>query len=518
MGIFGWLSRRPRRAHWDPSTPLLAFPAGDAITLGDLYSGVQVWGSTGSGKTSGSMAALCRGLFAAGAGALCLCAKREDRALYEGYARACGRGDDVLVFGPDDSPLRYNFIQASLGKDGRGGGSGGGSGGGPGLVTNLTSLLMTLSELGSRGGASGGGGGRADEAYFRRAAEQLCRNSLQPLVLAARAGGVGGVGVEGVASGGLTIPDLHCFVTSLPSTVEEAGSRAWCGRSFCFRTLKAAERAPMTPSERLDFALAVSFVMEEWAALADRTKSSILSTLTSTLDLLSRGMCRDLLSSPTTNVTPEQCWDGAIVIVDLPVLVYHDIARTIAVILKFCWQRAAMGRDLSKGDRPMAIVADESHLFAASPDWEFQAVARGSHTATIYATQSLSNYLEVFGEHSEARVHALLANLQTQLFHQVTDVRTIKHAQELIGMRKRLLFSGSTSGGHNDLGAILGLPDPQSSSSFGEQYLPELQARDLNGLRRGGVANGRLVDAILYQGGKTFQATGRTWMPVTFRQ
>ncbi|MGD9790599.1 MAG: type IV secretory system conjugative DNA transfer family protein [Phycisphaerales bacterium] len=499
--------RRPPRPTWDPTTPIIRLSAGDTITLGDLYSGVQVWGSTGSGKTSGSMRALCRGLFKAGAGALCLCAKRDDRALYERYARECGRGQDVLIFGPDDSMLRYNFIEAELARDGKSGSESRG----PGLVTNLTALLMTLSEISSRGGCSGGTS-REDEGYFRRAAQQLSTNALHALVVASRVGGAVG------SRGGVSIPDLQRYVTSMPQSMEEVASPSWREQSFCFRTLQAAERAPMTESERLDLDLSISYALGEWATLADRTKSSVLSTLTSTLDLLSRGTCRDLLSSPTTNVSPEQCWGGAIVIVDLPVLVYHDIARLIAVILKFCWQRASMRRDLSRGDRPMAIIADESHLFAASPDWEFQAVARGSNTATIYATQSLSNYLEVFGEHSESRVHALLGNLQTQFFHQLTDVRTIRYAQDLIGTRRTLLFSGNTSCASSDLGAILGMGDPGTSAGFSEQELPELRASHLNSLRKGGPANRFVVDALLYQGGKVFKATRRTWRPVSFVQ
>lgn len=500
MGLFNWFKRKRRRHKWDPRIPLITLASGDCISLGDLYSGVQCWGATGSGKTSCSMATLCRGLFSVGAGALCLCAKREDRALYERYARECGRQDDVLIFGPTDSPLRYNFIASSLADDGQSGG--------PGLVTNLTALLMTVSSLGQMG--SGSGGEREGEGYFKRASEQLCKNALHPLVLAARLGEANGLGV--------TVPNLLRFITSTPGSVAEAGSRTWRDTSFCFKVLRAADATPKTESERFDFELSVSFILGEWAAMADRTRTAVLSTLTSTLDLLSRGTCRDLLSSPTTNVSPEMCWDGAIVIVDLPVLLYHDIARTIAVILKFCWQRASMRRDLSQGDRPMAIIADESHLFAAAPDWEFQAVARSSNTATIYATQAISNYMEVFGEHADARVHSLLGNLQTQIFHQSTDTKTIAYAQELIGRRRTLFMNGSTGGQGNELGALLGMRDGSSSAGFSESFEFELQARDLNGLRKGGRANKGLVDAIVYQGGKTFNATGRTWMPVTFRQ
>ncbi len=489
------LKRSPRCVSpWDPSREILSFDLGDAVTLKDLYSGTQIFGSTGSGKTSGSMAALCKGLFSAGAGALCLCAKREDSVLYRQYARACGREGDVMRFGPDSGLLHYNFIESELSRRDSG----------AGLVANLTALLSTVSDLGDSGGKGGAGGNRGEDTYFRRASEQLCRNSLEVIVQ---------------ASGKVTIPDLQLFVATAPNSLDQVASRDWQASSYCFQCLRRAEKALKNESQRKDYELAVSYFMNEWAPMSGRTRSSILSMLTSSLDQLSRGAARDLLSSPTSNVSPEMCWDGAIVIVDIPALLYHDVARLIGVIMKFCWQRAAMRRDLSKGDRPMAIIVDESHLFAAAPDWEFQAVARGTNTATIYATQSISNYYEVFGNNSDSRVHSLLGNLQNQIFHQLTDTKTVSYVQELIGRRRQTFFNGSISNSGGWMDAILPGGDRQNvSGGFSESFEHEIQARDLNSLPKGGPAHDWHVGAVLYQGGKTFKASGRTWMKVSIPQ
>lgn len=482
----------PSKPRWDPDTPVMQLGDGEFLSLRDFYSGVQVWGSTGSSKSTATMAAAVEGLFSAGAGALCLCAKREDRRNYEAHARARGRGQDVMIFGPDDSPLRYNFIDAELSRDGSG----------AGLVTNLTSLLSTVAEVTRRG--HGSSGTAEGEGYFRLAAEQLARNGLELLLLSGQR---------------ITIPALYRFISSLPTSLEQAASEPWRATSFAYATMELAGQRvkSMSESRMADYELAISYVFNEYAPMSARTRSAIVSTLTSSLDLLSRGTARDLLSSPTTNVSPEMCWDGAIVIVDIPALAYQDVARLIGVIMKYAWQRAAMRRDLSRGDRPMAIIVDESHLFAAEPDWEFQAVARGTHTATLLATQSLSNYLEVFGERSEARVHSLLGNLQCQVFHQLTDTRTIAYVQELLGKRRDVLMNGSAPPDQDWIATLLGIGSGVSAG-FSEVWQEQVQAGDLNSLARGGPAHHMVAEAIVYRGGHVFGSTGRTWRRVAIPQ
>jgi len=491
--MFNLFRRRPRVHPWDLQAPMLSFAAGDVIALGDLYCGTQILGATGSGKTSGSMAAICRALMSSGAGGLFLCAKREDSATYQRYARECGRSHDVLIFGSEDSPLRYNFIQSELSR----------AGCGPGLVANLTALLSTVTEVLGRGS---GRSGREGDAYFRSASEQACRNALE---------------IQVASHDQVTIPDLLRLLTAAPTSIEQIASESWVRNSFFCLCVRTAERRELPRSQRADFEQAVGYFMAEWAPMSGRTRSGVLSTLTSALDLLSRGIARDLLSSPASNLSPEMCWDGAIVIVDIPALVYQDVARLIGVIMKYCWQRAAMRRDVTANARPACIVADESHLFAATPDWEFQAVARGLCVATVFATQSISNYLEAFGPNSEARVHSLLGNLQNQFFHQQTDTKTIAYAQELIGRRRTMMMGGSSSQSGDMLDRMMGSwgggGESAVSGSFSEVYEHELQARDFHTLAKGGPASKWIVEAICYQGGKLFQS-GRTWSRVGFRQ
>lgn len=500
-----WKRRRrnaPACPPWDLSAPLLHWAPGVAWTIGDACQGTQVFGATGAGKSTGSMAAICKAFLRAGFGGLFLTAKREDAATYTRYVQDAGRMDDLLRFSPE-SDLRFNFIESERARRDRAAGAGGGVP--SGMVENLTSLLMTATELTERGGAraaSGDGG----ERYFRLEAARLARNGLLALAL---------------PDDRITIPDLHRLITSAPLSLDEARSAGWQERSFCFRCLQAADRAPKPEPTRADFELALSYFLCEWPGLSSRTRSVVQSTLTSATDLLSRGLARDMLSAPNPNLRPEMTHEGRVVIADFPALVHHDMGRLIQVILKLCFQRAHSRRDVTANPRPTFIVADESHLLVVDADQTFQTTARGTRTAVVYATQSISTYLDAFGPHGEAKVQTLLGNLQTQIFHQQTDTRTIHYVQELVG-RSRQFFMNGNAARDADWMSAMGLPRPAGpgggggSSGFSESMEHEIQARDLNGLAKGGPP-AWLTEAILYQGGRTF-GNGKTWLPVTFRQ
>ena len=53
---------------YDPQTPLLTIGSRRAFTLDMAYEGVHIFGGTGSGKSSGSMATLARAYLSAGMG------------------------------------------------------------------------------------------------------------------------------------------------------------------------------------------------------------------------------------------------------------------------------------------------------------------------------------------------------------------------------------------------------------------------------------------------------------------
>ena len=472
---------------WDASTPLLDWCEGAPWTIGDSYAGSIILGGTGSGKSSGSLAVICKAMLGAGYGGLFLTSKVEDCATYTRYVRETGREDDLMVFSPE-STLRYNFIADEQRH----------SASPVGLVENLSALLMTISELGDRSG--GASGGQDENKYFRLEGQRLCRNGLLVLVLS-------GLPV--------TIPDLHRLIVSAPQSPEQVKSEAWQQSSLCFQRLQQADAAEKTESQRADFDLALSFFLTEWPALSSRTRSVVQSTLTSVTDILSRGACRDMLSAPSPNVSPSDMYEGKVMIVDFPVLQYRDTGQTIQCILKYMWQRAHAKRDVGRHPRPTFIVADEAQLVLVDADQHFQAISRSTRTAVVYASQSISGMIDAFGPNSEPQVHSLLTNLQTKLCHQQTDARTVQYFQELIGRSRQVMMSGNQSHGNDWLAPLFG-DNEGSSAGFSENMDFELQAADFNALLKGGPPH-FMTEALVYQGGRPFP-DGRTWRRVSIPQ
>lgn len=488
----GWLwnkRRTPRRPSWDLDTPVLDWGPGIPWTVRDSFCGTYMFGSTGSGKSSGSLAFICRSLLKAGYGGVFLTAKRDDRATYERYVKDTQRWDDLRVFSPD-TRLRFNFIASEIEA----------SRDAVGLAENLSALVMLAAQLGER--SSGGRASTSENSeYFRQAANRLCRHAMLVLVLS-------GLGV--------TVPNLHCLIVSSPRSRVEARSESWQTSSYCWRCVQAAAHAPMTPSLRADFELALAFFMDEWSDLAQKTRSTVESTLTAATDSLSRGAVRDMMSAPDSNFACSELYDGAVVIADFPSLVLRDVGVLIQGLFKYSLQRALGRRDVSRQPRPVFIVTDESHLLLTPDiDQQFATTRRSSHTAVVCATQGVANLLDAFGPHGEAKAHSYLSCYQTLINHQQTDPKTIEYLQHLIGRSRQYFMNSSSGRGGGWLDPLFGDTDG-GSTGFSETMDWELEARHLNSLARGGPPHWH-TEAILFQGGRRFP-NGKTWYPVTITQ
>jgi len=475
--------RRKRQAPsdpWDQSIPLLHWAAGSPWAIGDSYMGMQIFGSTGSGKTSGSLATICRSMLHAGYGGVFFTVKPEDCGVYTQLVRDAGRSDDLVVFSPKHD-IRYNFIAGEQQQ----------SSGSVGLAENLAALLMTIVEITERGSSGSGGD---NEGYFKLEAARLARNSLLILVL----------GGETV-----TMPDLHRLITTAPLSLEQVQSESWRKSSFCFARIKLADKANKAESQRADFDLALTYLLHEWPALSSRTRSVVQSTLTSATDMLSRGLVRDMVSAPSPNIDPSMMYrNGTILIVDFPVLIHREVGQLIQIIIKHCWQRAYARRDVSQFPRPTFMVIDEYQNLMVAADQQFQAIARSTRTACLFATQSISGMMDVLGSQSEHTVHSLLTNLQTRICHQQTDIRTVQYMQDLIGRSRQMLMNANQSHSENYLAPLFGT-DTGGSAGFSETFEYELTAADLNGLAKGGPPH-FYTEAIVYQGGRAFP-NGKTW-------
>lgn len=479
---------RPRKNRWDLSTPIMSLSANDNWSIGDACQGTQIFGATGSGKSTGSLAAIIRAFLRSGFGGLFLTSKPDDCATYVHICKQLGREKDVMIFSPKE-PYRFNALDAELGR----------TDAGAGQTQSVVTLLTMLLEISQRNMGAGGGD---ESGYWQRTNQQVTRNAVDLLVM---------------AKGRLSSVDLYRLVISAPTSFEQLQSEDWRKRSYCCECLEEADQKTKNPIQRKDLELAADYFCVEWPALSDRTRSVILSVFTSMLDILNRGLIRELTSS-TSNIAPEMTQDGKIIIIDLPIKLYGEVGVFVQVGWKYCVQRAQERRDLSKNQRPVFIIADESHLLAVKEDQVFQTTARSTKTAVVFATQSISNYLAVFGDQSESQVHSLLGNLQSQFFHQQTDIKTSAYAADLIGRSRQFLFNSSSSSNPNDwISALIGQSSQSMNAGMSEAFEYEVQPQVFADLRKGGPPDW-CVDGILYQGGRRFSRTGRPWMPVTFKQ
>jgi len=490
-----WWSHRKETApkeirHWPLSRPLMWFSDRDAFTLADACEGVQIFGATGSGKSSGSGRQLALAYLNAGMGGLVLTAKPDERSVWERYCRETGRLDDLLVMSPS-AGLTFNFLDHELHRIGPG----------AGLTENLVHLFSEVLSVAERRNGSG----REDEGYWRQAVRQLVRNCVDLLILGRRS---------------LSISDLYRAVISLPTSPQQVKESSWRESSFAFTCLQAADQASKSSSRRRDLELVSDYMLLEYPALSEKTRSVIVSTFTSMIDVFQRSVLRELFGTQTT-IAPEAIADGKILLIDLPVKEFQEVGRLSQVLMKFVFMRSIERRPPSDDMRPVFLWADESQNFTSDYDFQFQTTARASRVCTVYLTQNISNYYATLGagEDGKAQADSLLANLNTKVFHANGDSVTNEWAAELIGRTSQFFVSANQSRPVDLFSELFGMGgDTQMSSGVSETIEYEVQPRQFTALRKGGFANARLVDAIVFQGGRRFVASGRTWLSTTFRQ
>jgi type IV secretory pathway TraG/TraD family ATPase VirD4 len=480
---------KPKRRQENPATdrldmrqPLVDLSPVDSWRMADSVEGTIIVGSTGSGKTSGSGETIAKSLLSAGCGGLVLTAKIDERQLWERYCRETGR--ELIVFSPS-SGRTFNFLEYELRRGGEG----------AGITENLVQLFCAVLEVAER--RSGGGNG-AD--YWQRAVRQLLRNAID-LALVSR--------------GLLSVDLLHTIITSAPQSPEELSSPEWQESSTCMACIREGEAKAKTPEEAHDFGISASFFLKEFATLNPRTRSCIVSTFTTMSDLFLRGVIHRLLCTSTNLSIPEATHEGAVVILDLPVKEWNEVGQLVQVLVKFIWQRATERRDLAKYPRPCFLWADEAQLFVTEGDAMFQTTARSSRAATVYLTQSLSNVYAALGggERGKALTHSLLGNLQTKIFHANGDSVTNHYAAELFAKSWQFRGSAGTSTSEGGYGERVSR-NAGGSDSLEYEVLPQ----EFTMLRKGGVENEGRVEAIVFQGGRQWKATGKNFLRVTFRQ
>jgi hypothetical protein len=241
----------------------------------------------------------------------------------------------------------------------------------------------------------------------------------------------------------------------------------------------------------------------------ERTRGDIISTLTSVIFRFTEPPFKDLMASGEgSSFIPEMVTVGRVVILDCPIVTYQQAGRLFQIAFKHLVQQAVLRRPTDDGTRPVAIIADEAQNFATHADYLYQAVCRDFRGCTIYATQTIDNYLDAVG--SQAAVDALLSNLCTKIFH-ANAGRTNDWAEQLIAKDWRGMTSDNVSHGREEQRMSAG-------STYSDHIHPQVLAAEFTRLRGGGSRHGGLIDAIVFQPGRRFAQSGQPYLRVTFQQ
>jgi NAD(P)-dependent dehydrogenase (short-subunit alcohol dehydrogenase family) len=474
------------------SSVVLQLSQHDPWTVNDAFQGTQIFGATGSGKTSGSGQAIARRFIEMGFGGLVLAATPDELARWAEYAADARALDRLIVlttperhqhhltvaatepswrheaaahlrsvkFAHRFDPLEYELHHGATG---------------PKVIRNVVSLFLAAL-------SSGEASVSRAEPYWTQALEELLTHAFDLLHFAAEP---------------VRLSTVSSIVRTAAQSRDEARSASWRSTSECHRLLlKAYQRKhEFSDEERADWLDTFDYWTEAFPSLADRTRSSIVSTFTTKATGLLRRPLRSLLGITIDgHVRPERCRGGSIIVFDLPTKVYGEAGRLAQVLYKTVWQRAMERPAVSGSDpKPVFLWADEAQHFVTPEDRSFQQTARGNRVATVYLTQNLPNYYAVIGgDRFQAETESLLGNLQTKFFHANGDPVTNEYAERVFG-RTLVPESGYSIQGDS------------FSESSQDQERPIVRASEFTTLKQGGEVNDYEVEAFVFQGGRPWK-------------
>lgn len=489
---------------FDLDTPLITFTAPEGrstFTIRDAVEGVQIFGGIGSGKTSGSGRTLALKYLAHGFGGLVLTAKSEEKDLWIGYCRATNRLDDLIILEPNGAH-RFNFLEYEATQ-----------GGSASFTENIVQVLKTVMQSSEEKSS-----GKSDDPFWESALDMLIYNVIdlcrlaydtvtidRMYTIAATAPKPGGKREDDPKPGSFT----HAYRAAQGKI--NARVQAW-RNNLTAEQLNAFADPELAIIEAVQdaklFKEVDQFFVETYGTLSEKTRSIIEFSFSGFLFRMLKEPVYSLFCKGASTFTPEDCLQGKIILLNLPVKTYYKIGRDSQVMVKYIWQRAMERRNVQQNGRPVFLWADEAQHFLHEYDAEYQATARSSRIATTYISQNLPNYYaNMGGGKSEHRVKSFLGTLGTKIFHANADIETNIYASDLIGEAYEEDATRQVNvGGEFNVGQGL-------SYKLEKMVRPE----ELPLLLTGGPENDYLVEGYVHRQGRTFP-DGMNFRKVTFRQ
>jgi hypothetical protein len=478
------LFNRKRSITADPlDRSVLRWGPSDPLTLRNLLDGgICVFGGSGSGKTSGSGAALAHATVSLPhSGGLICAAKPEDAAMWQRIFDAHGRASDLLIFDPEND-LRFNFLAGEMQAGGH--------------TRNIAQLMLTIGETLGRGE----GGHEEDGKFWRASQRRFLEHAIE---------------IVKQATGEVTAPSLQKFYATAANHPEQLRSEAW-QQGFHNQCLKQAYDRPKNAREEADYQAAVDFWLAEFPAMADKTRTSVMAMVMNLLHIFNGGVIRELVSG-TTNVSPDDLLRGKWVLVNMPPAIWHDLGRFVNSGWKLMVQRRVLAREVRPGDPVVIIWADEAQDLITSTDTPYLAQCRSHLGCMVYLAQSLPAYdAALGGKDGEKSVRALLSNFKHKIAHALGDRDTAEFFSELVGKSRQIFIGGSSAPSKSVYDELFGTSE--FTGTFNEQTEYVLHPNVfMHGLRTGGAAAGGIVDGIVIRSGRPF-STGQNFLKVSFKQ
>lgn len=486
------------KQHYDLDTPLMDFSSKGhraTWTIRDAVEGVQIFGGIGSGKTSGSGRTLALKYLSHGFGGLVLTAKHDEKELWQEYCRIAGRTDDLIIVEPGGK-YHFNFLEYESTASGKE----------KSITMNIVQVLKTVINAGQDSAAS------SDDSFWQGAMDMLLANTIDLCLL---------------AYGKLTIQHLYEIAQSAPkrnAAQPPAGApeaprqddpfriayslamdkvdmqvQAWKAKLSAtqLNAIKSSHEFTRLASEALPDVRTMGFInnffTDAYRNIAEKTRSIIDFNLLGFLNNLLREPVYSLFCRNPSNFTPEDCLNGKIILINLPVKDYHKVGRDAQVMFKYIWQRAMERRRIAQNGRPVFLWADESQTFLHEHDAVYQATARSSRIATVYISQNLPNYFAALGgKAGEYRVKSFLGTLGTKIFHANADMETNNYAASLIGQdyRQKDTYSRTVAGDFST----------SQGRSWELEYI--IRPEEFVSLKTGGPENNYRVEGIMHVQGK----------------
>ena len=403
-------------------------------TIRDSFNGLSIHGGIGAGKSSGSARFVALKYLQLGYGGLVLTVKPDEKEEWAEYCRMTGRSDDLIVIEPGGR-YRFNFIDyESRNQSGQ-----------EAITENIVEVLKTVIRAGEEKSS-----GKSDDPFWETALDMLMVNAIDLCRL---------------AYGRVTITDLYNVVQSIPKAEERPQSGEEEPKAFqtAFRLAKnkvnlkvdkwfanlsndvresyledpghfQQQMTDEIPDVRL-MQFLDQFFIDNYIGLSEKTRSIVDFQFSGFLFRLLREPIFSLFCQGQSTVIPEDAFNGKIILLNLPIKLYHKVGRDCQVLFKFIFQRRMEARDVNLHPRPVFLWADEAQHFVHEHDPIFQATARSSRVATVYITQNLPNYYAAMGggDKAEYRVKSFLGTLATKIFHANAEMETNKYASELVG-------------------------------------------------------------------------------------